>query len=112
MATAGELTRTMQSYLRYIYELGRDGGEVTGWRLLERLGVRHASVTNMLKRLEALGLVRREPYQRVRLTAEGALQALWTTRHHRLVELYLLELLGYSQKEVYGEAEQTSHRCL
>lgn len=109
MAGTGKPTRTMQIYLRLIYDLGQEGGEVTGSRLVEGLGVRHASVTNMLKKLAKMGLVWREPYHGVGLTAGGEREALAVIRRHRLIELYLVKALGYSWEQVHEEAEVLEH---
>lgn len=102
-------TESMEDHLRLLYELSRDGGEVSGSRLVECLGVRHASVTNMLKKLEGLGLVWREPYYGMGLTDAGQRAALGVIRRHRLIELYLVEALGYSWEEVHEEAESLEH---
>jgi DtxR family Mn-dependent transcriptional regulator len=63
----------------------------------------------MLKKLTALGLVEHEPYHGVRLTKRGRLVALEVIRHHRLLELFLVESLGMSWDEVHAEAEVLEH---
>ena len=63
----------------------------------------------MVKRLETLGLVRREPYHGVELTPAGERVALEVIRHHRLLELYLAEALGMSWDRVHEEAEVLEH---
>ena len=63
----------------------------------------------MVKRLEALGLVNREPYHGVSLTTAGERVALEVLRHHRLLELYLAEALGMSWDRVHEEAEVLEH---
>lgn len=75
----------------------------------ERLGVAPASVTNMLGRLNELGLVHYERYHGASLTEEGCAQALRLVRRHRLIEFFLLEQLGYSWGEVHEEAERLEH---
>lgn len=107
--TLRTLTPPMQDYLRLIHELGQDGVEVTGSRLIERNGFRHASVSNMLKKLEKMGLVWREPYYEVGLTNEGQRAALGVVRRHRLIELYLFKALDYPWDEVHEEAERMEH---
>lgn len=104
-----ELTQSMQDYLKLIYQLEWNEGKVTGSRLAECLGVTSASVTNMVDRLAKLGLVRREPYRDVTLSAEGEKAALKIIRRHRLIELYLVRELGYSWDEVNAEAEKLEH---
>ena len=77
--------------------------------LAERLGVRPASVSGMLRKLDALGLVVHERYRGVRLTDSGRKVALEVLRHHRLLELYLAESLGMGWDEVDAEAERLEH---
>ena len=77
--------------------------------LAERLGVTAASATAMIKRLASVGLVRHEPYHGVSLTEAGTQAALEVIRHHRLLELYLMQALGLSWDEVHAEAERLEH---
>ncbi len=76
---------------------------MTTQRLAEALGVSGPSVTNMVKRLHALELVRHERYQGVELTDAGEQIALSVVRHHRLLELYLVEALGYAWDKAHTE---------
>jgi DtxR family Mn-dependent transcriptional regulator len=71
--------------------------------------VRAASVTGMMKRLASLKLVRHSPYRGVVLSRAGQKIALEILRHHRLLELYLAEALGYSWDKVHEEAERLEH---
>ncbi len=84
-------------------------GNVTTSALAERLGVTAASATAMIKRLASVGLVRHEPYHGVSLTEAGTQAALEVIRHHRLLELYLMQALGLSWDEVHAEAERLEH---
>ena len=68
-----------------------------------------ASVTNMIKRLDDLNLVVYSPYKGVMLTDSGRKIALEIVRHHRLLELYLSEVLGMPWHEVHAEAELLEH---
>lgn len=102
-------TSAMQDYLKAIYVLGGDTGSVATQHIAAHLGVASPSVTNMVKRLHALGFLYREPYHGVALTASGARVAIEVTRHHRLVERYLVEILGYPLDEVHAEAERLEH---
>ncbi len=104
-----KLTESVEDYLRLIYELELDGEEVRVSALARRLGISAASVTGMAKRLAKVGLVRRAPYRGLTLTEEGRKAALEVVRRHRLVELYLVEVLGYSWDEVHEEAESLEH---
>ena len=77
--------------------------------IAERLDVSPASASAMVKRLESLGLVSREPYHGVQLTRAGERVALEVLRHHRLLELYLAEALGMPWDRVHEEAEVLEH---
>src|SRR3989442_7082271 len=104
-----ELSAAVQDYAKAIYELeGREGSASTTG-LAERLGVRPASVSGMLRKLDALGLVVHEPYRGVNLTESGRKVALEVLRHHRLLELYLAESLGMGWDAVHAEAEVLEH---
>jgi DtxR family Mn-dependent transcriptional regulator len=73
------------------------------------LHVTPASVTGMIKKLVEMKLVRHTPYQGVELTKSGEKIALEIVRHHRLLELFLMEALGYSWDEVHAEADVLEH---
>ncbi|MDZ7719957.1 MAG: metal-dependent transcriptional regulator [Balneolaceae bacterium] len=105
-------SQSVEDYLKTIYKLESetppDKGVSTS-RLAEKMGVANASVTNMLKRLSEMKMVKYESYYGSRLTETGLKIALEIIRHHRLLELYLKEILGYSWDEVHDEAEQLEH---
>lgn len=104
------VTPAMEDYLKSIYLLQQETGNVTTSLLGEKLGgVRPSSVTGMLKRLAETQLVAYAPYQGVTLTERGEKTALIVIRHHRLLELYLVEALGYSWDEVHDEADRLEH---
>src|SRR5919197_6247406 len=109
LVQAPELTAAVQDYAKAIYALETRDGTVSTTALAERLDVRPASVSGMLKKLTVLGLVEHEPYHGVRLTERGRLVALEVIRHHRLVELFLVESLGMTWDEVHAEAEVLEH---
>jgi DtxR family Mn-dependent transcriptional regulator len=77
--------------------------------LAEALNVQPPSVTDMARRLETAGLLNYQKYQGVRLTEEGEEVALKVIRRHRLIELYLVEELGYALRDVHEEAENLEH---
>ena len=77
--------------------------------LAARLDVTPAAVSGMLRKLAGLGLVEHEPYRGVRLTERGRFVALEVIRHHRLLELFLVESLGMGWDEVHAEAEVLEH---
>jgi DtxR family Mn-dependent transcriptional regulator len=103
------VTPVIEDYLKAIYLLHQEHGKVTNTRLVDHLGVRAASVTGMLQKLAQLDLVSYTPYEGVTLTAAGERHALEVLRHHRLLELFLVEALGYSWDEVHAEAEVLEH---
>jgi DtxR family Mn-dependent transcriptional regulator len=105
------ISHATEDYLKAIYELEEDFGRVSTSALAERLGVAPASVTGMLQKL-AEGRPRLVNYERhhgVVLTAAGRKIALEIIRHHRLIELYLAEELGYEWDRVDAEAEKLEH---
>ncbi len=77
--------------------------------LASKLGVKPASVTEMVGRLAQLDLVEHIPYRGVRLTCAGRRVALEMLRHHRLLETYLVQALGYKWDQVHDEAERLEH---
>ena len=104
-----DLTVAVQDYAKAIYTLeARDGSASTN-ELAAVLAVRPGSVSGMLRKLSALGLVEHERYRGVRLTERGRRVALEVIRHHRLVELFLVESLGMTWDEVHAEAEVLEH---
>ncbi len=112
MATAAHtgISDAVQDYAKAIYSLhGRSEEAVPTSAIADRLGVSAASTSAMVKRLESLGLVKREPYHGVELTTAGERVALEVIRHHRLLELYLAEALGMPWDRVHDEAEVLEH---
>jgi DtxR family Mn-dependent transcriptional regulator len=77
--------------------------------LAQRLGISSPSVSEMVARLTAQGLVGHDRYRGQQLTKEGRKVALELVRHHRLLEMFLVEVLGYSWDEVHDEAERLEH---
>ncbi|HHO58500.1 metal-dependent transcriptional regulator [Oceanithermus desulfurans] len=102
------LSEAQEDYLKQVLLLSGEG-PVTTQALAQRMGVRPASVTGMLKKLASLGLVDYAPYRGVTLTEAGRAVALEVLRHHRLIETYLAEALGYDWDEVHEEAERLEH---
>jgi len=99
----------MEDYLKAIYQFANNEDKVSTSNLAQEMNCSPASVTNMLQKLSELKLVEYEPYQGVTLTAAGKKIALEILRHHRLIELYLSDVLGYSWDKVHAEAEQLEH---
>ncbi|HEX3293798.1 MAG TPA: metal-dependent transcriptional regulator [Solirubrobacterales bacterium] len=99
-----------ENYAKAIYHLqGRSDEPVHTNAVAERLGVTAASASAMLRRLSDEGLVDYEPYHGARLTPKGEAVALETIRHHRLIELFLAEVLGMPWDRVHEEAEVLEH---
>jgi DtxR family Mn-dependent transcriptional regulator len=103
------ITRAIQDYLKTIYKLGDARQRVSTNAIAERMKVSQASVTGMLKKLSDLKLITHVPYYGVKLADAGQKIALEIIRHHRLLELYLAEALGYSWDQVHDEAEKLEH---
>lgn len=99
----------MEDYLKVIYGLDERGERVTTQAIASQLDVAPPSVTGMLKRLDDLKLIVHERYRSIALTEAGRKVALEVVRHHRLLELYLAEALGYSWDEVHDEADRLEH---
>jgi DtxR family Mn-dependent transcriptional regulator len=103
------LTAAVEDYVKAVYMLELRGGTASTTALAARLEVTPGAVSGMLPKLTALGLVEHEPYRSVRLTDRGRLVALEVVRHHRLLELFLVESLGMGWDEVHAEAEVLEH---
>jgi len=106
---ASDLTVAVQDYLKAIYALETAGERVTTSALAARMRVSAPSATAMTKRLAELGLVERSPYHGVALTESGRRGALEVLRHHRLLERYLADRLGFAIDEVHAEADRLEH---
>ncbi|MBN1449761.1 MAG: metal-dependent transcriptional regulator [Anaerolineales bacterium] len=105
------LTQSTQDYLKHIFELTEDGSPASTNDLASRLGIAPASVTGMVQKLATTEppLVDYRKHQGVKLTAEGERAALEIIRHHRLLESWLVQSLGYSWDEVHDEACRLEH---
>ncbi len=105
------LTVSIQDYLKQIYALTESGQMASTTDLAIRLGVAPASVTGMLQKLAAASpaLVEYRKHQGVTLTQSGEKAALEVIRHHRLLETYLVTMLGYSWDNVHEEACRLEH---
>jgi DtxR family transcriptional regulator, Mn-dependent transcriptional regulator len=105
------LTDSIQDYLKSIYDLTENGQPASTTSLALRLGIAPASVTGMLQKLANLKtpLVNYHKHQGAKLTNKGRRAALEVIRHHRLLESWLVQTLGYSWDEVHNEAEKLEH---
>ena len=104
-------SQTVENYLKTIYLAQVADSEVLVpmGQLASTLGVVPGTATTMVKTLSESGLVRYEPYMGVRLTPAGEKLASMVLRRHRLVELFLVRVLGMSWTEVHEEAERLEH---
>jgi len=100
----------VEDYLKVIYAHTEWQPEpITSGALAARLGLAASSVTEMVKKLVAQGLVVHEPYGAIELTRDGTALALRMLRRHRLIETWLVDHIGYTWDEVHDEAEILEH---
>ncbi len=109
MPAAKTRSRAAEDYLKAVYKLERRESPVSTTALADQLERSAASVTNMVKSLADQGLLEHVPYHGVRLTKSGQRSALRIIRRHRVIELYLIEKLGYTWDTVHSEAERLEH---
>jgi len=96
----------MREYLAEIYRLQEDSPTVSTTSLAERLGVSAPAIPRMLKRLKSAGYVKHIPYQGVELAELGREEALRELRRHRVLEVFLVNVMGFSWDEVHEHADQ------
>lgn len=108
-----KLTVSREDYLKAIWSLSErfdaTRTEAGTNDLAEMLQVSPPAVSKMLKQMENQSLITREPYYGVRLTGEGRRVALRIVRRHRLIERFLVEIVGYDLDSVHDEAERLEH---
>jgi DtxR family Mn-dependent transcriptional regulator len=102
-------SRSIEDYLKAIYEIEARGGPAQTSAIAESLGVAAPSVSGMIKRLSDGGLLEHSPYRGVQLTRAGRRAALKIVRRHRILETYLTTKLGYGWDSVHDEAERLEH---
>jgi DtxR family Mn-dependent transcriptional regulator len=105
------LTISIQDYLKNIYKLTENGEAASTNALAKKLNISAPSVTGMVQKLASAkpALVEYQKHQGVTLTKNGKRAALEVIRHHRLLEAWLVQTLGYSWDEVHEEAERLEH---
>ncbi len=104
------MNSVVEDYLKVIYAHTEWQPEpITSGALAARLGLAASSVTEMVKKLVAQGLVVHEPYGAIELTRDGTALALRMLRRHRLIETWLVDHIGYTWDEVHDEAEILEH---
>lgn len=100
----------IEDYLKTVYAHTEWQPEpITPSGLAGALGVAPSSVTEMVKKMAAQGLVQHVPYGAIRLTDAGRARALAVVRRHRLIETWLVREMGYAWDEVHDEAEILEH---
>jgi len=104
-----DLTPSSEDYLKAIYDLTATGGPAQTGGIAAAMQVAAPSVSGMVKRLTAAGLVSHVPYRGIQLTRVGRRAALQVVRRHRIIETYLANKLGYGWDSVHEEAERLEH---
>jgi DtxR family transcriptional regulator, Mn-dependent transcriptional regulator len=104
-----DLSKAEEDYVKAIFRLQQDSGQVGTNAVAQELKTKPASVTDMLKKLKQKRLLHYEPYQEFKLSQEGKKAALSIVRRHRLWEYFLVEKLHLGWDEVHDMAEQLEH---
>jgi DtxR family Mn-dependent transcriptional regulator len=104
------LTSVAQDYLKVIWNAQEWSGEKVSTKMLaERIGVSASTASESIRKLADQGLVEHEKYGAVTLTERGRRAAVSVVRRHRLLETFLVQMLGYRWDEVHDEAEVLEH---
>ncbi|ROP27050.1 metal-dependent transcriptional regulator [Pseudokineococcus lusitanus] len=110
MPAASDLTPSAENYLKVVWGLGEWSSEpVTAGLLADRLGLRVSTVSDGVRKLTERGLLDHAPYGAIRLTEAGRTVAVSMVRRHRVIETFLVEMLGYGWDEVHEEADVLEH---
>lgn len=100
---------TEENYIKSIYSLSQEAGEVSVSRLANKLHVKLPTVNSMIKKLASKKIVAYVPYKGIKMTEKGRREALSIIRKHRLAELFLVEVMGMGWEQVHDIAEQLEH---
>ena len=103
------ITHAMEDYLKAVYLLQEGQEKVSTSAIAQQMNVSAASVTGMIRKLGSMGLLNYTSYQGVELTEGGGKIAQEIIRHHRLLELYLVEIMGFTWDKVHDEADKLEH---
>lgn len=103
------VTPTEENYLKTLLHLEDKTGEATANELSKLLNIKMSTVNSMIKKFAEKGLVNYESYKPIKLTAEGRRKAALILRKHRLVEMFLVEQMGFGWEHVHAIAEQIEH---
>jgi DtxR family Mn-dependent transcriptional regulator len=108
--SVSELTTSTQNYLKAIWGLTEwSTSAVTATEISQKTGLKLSSVSDAMRRLGEAGLIVYIPYAAIELTELGRGHALAMVRRHRLIETFLVEMLGYRWDQVHDEAESLEH---
>jgi DtxR family transcriptional regulator, Mn-dependent transcriptional regulator len=102
-------TYAEENYLKALFNLSDDKGEVTVQELSKELQIKMPSVNSMIKKLAEKKMVLYESYKPLRLSEKGKKEAGLIIRKHRLTEMYLVEKMGFGWEQVHEIAEQVEH---
>lgn len=105
----GLTTDGMLDYLAAIFRLSQEDDKVTTGALADAMCVTAAAASSMLKRLEESGFVDRSNVDGITLTEQGQLAALQLVRRHRLLEVFLVQVMGFTWDQVDVEAHRLEH---
>lgn len=100
---------TEENYLKALFNLAQERGEVNVNELSKHLGIKMPTVTSMMKKLSEKKLVSYESYKPLKLTEKGRREAALVIRKHRLTEMFLVEKMGFGWEQVHEIAEQMEH---
>jgi len=103
------ISLTEENYLKALFNLANNAGEVNVQELSKQLEIKMPTVTSMMKKLAEKRLVHYESYKPLRLTEKGKKEAGLVIRKHRLTEMFLAEKMGFGWEEVHDIAEQVEH---
>ena len=98
-----------ENYLKAMFSLSMENGEVNVNDLSKHLDIKMPTVTSMMKKLSSKKLVHYETYKPLRLTEKGKKEAALIIRKHRLAEMFLVEKMGFGWEQVHEIAEQIEH---
>lgn len=100
---------TEENYLKALFNLSAEKGEVSPNEVSKQLGIKMPTVNSMMKKLAEKKLVIYESYKPIRLTEKGKKEAGLIIRKHRLTEMFLVQQMGFGWEEVHEIAEQIEH---
>lgn len=98
-----------ENYLKALYNLANDKGEVSVNELSKQLNIKMPTVNSMMKKLSEKNQVIYQSYKPIKLTSEGEKSAALIIRKHRLTEMFLVKMMGFGWEEVHEVAEQIEH---